>query len=220
VIIISDAQRYDTMRFMPETQALIGDQGVMFTRAYATTPLCCPSRSSILTGLYAHNHQVRNNFDELSVKTIVQALHENGYRTALTGKYLNSYPVYLGPPLPEFDLWITYDKPTYYDPMLASAAHGKLSPPILPTFCATTPWSSSARMYQAMIPFCWSMRRGLPIYRLCQERTKRASLRICLRTAWPVSTKMICLTNRTGISKSRCCQKKGLPCAPLLSRGL
>ena len=47
LVIISDDQRYDTMQFMPKTQELIFDQGVTFSHGYITTPLCCPSRSSI-----------------------------------------------------------------------------------------------------------------------------------------------------------------------------
>ena len=61
LIIVTDDQRYDTMKYMPETVARIFDQGVAFTNGFVTTPLCCPSRSSILTGMYARNHGVRDN---------------------------------------------------------------------------------------------------------------------------------------------------------------
>jgi N-acetylglucosamine-6-sulfatase len=105
LIIISDDQRYDTMQFMPKTQELIFDQGVTFSHAYITTPLCCPSRSSILTGMYAHNHGVLENNLELKMETFVNALHKNGYYTGLVGKYLNSWD---GEPRPEFDYWVSY----------------------------------------------------------------------------------------------------------------
>ena len=39
--------------------------GVRFTNGFCTTSLCSPSRASILSGLYAHAHGVRNNFTEL-----------------------------------------------------------------------------------------------------------------------------------------------------------
>jgi N-acetylglucosamine-6-sulfatase len=105
LIIISDDQRYDTMQFMPETQELIFDQGVAFSHAYITTPLCCPSRSSMLTGMYAHKHGVLENNLELKLDTVVNALHKNGYYTGLVGKYLNSWD---GDPRPEFDYWVSY----------------------------------------------------------------------------------------------------------------
>ncbi len=117
LIIISDDQRYDTMQFMPKTQELIFDQGVTFPHAYITTPLCCPSRSSILTGMYAHNHGVFENDMELSMETFVNTLHENGYYTGLVGKYLNSWD---GEPRPEFDYWVSYARgeTRYYNPRL------------------------------------------------------------------------------------------------------
>lgn len=90
LIIVSDDQRFDTMEYMPNTQQLIFDQGVTYTNGFITTPLCCPSRASILTGLYAHNHYVHVNTDDLLLPTLAEDLHKNGYYTGLVGKYLNS----------------------------------------------------------------------------------------------------------------------------------
>ena len=107
LIILTDDQRHDTMAAMPQTVSLIFDQGIAFQKAYVTTARCCPSRSTILTGQYAHTHGVLLNSDQLTGKTVVETLKENGYRTGLVGKYLNSYPTRAeDPPRPEFDEWI------------------------------------------------------------------------------------------------------------------
>lgn len=117
LLIITDDQRFGTMEFMPQTQARIFEEGVTFSQAYITTPLCCPSRSSILTGMYAHNHYVLNNWDTLEKPTFVEALHENGYFTGLVGKYLNTYPTKIDDaPRPEYDYWAVTAKAEYYDP--------------------------------------------------------------------------------------------------------
>jgi len=117
LIILSDDQRFDTMQFMPKTQELIFDQGVTFPHAYITTPLCCPSRSSILTGMYAHKHGVLDNDMELTMETFITILHENGYYTGLVGKYLNSWD---GEARPEFDYWVSFahGESRYYNPRL------------------------------------------------------------------------------------------------------
>jgi arylsulfatase A-like enzyme len=118
LIIVTDDQRFDTMDYMPNTQKLIFDQGVTFSSGYITTPFCCPSRSSILTGLYAHNHYVFVNTDKLRLPTVVEDLHKNGYYTGLVGKYLNSWN---GEARPEFDYWVSFyggTVPSYYDPEL------------------------------------------------------------------------------------------------------
>ena len=118
LIIISDDQRFDTMEYMPETQSRIFDQGVTFSNGFVTTPFCCPSRSSILTGLYAHNHYVHQNNDKLLLPTVVENLHKNGYYTGLVGKYLNSWN---GDTRPEFDYWVSFFGGTmnnYYNPEL------------------------------------------------------------------------------------------------------
>jgi len=72
LIILTDDQRFDTMLYMPKTRSLIFDQGAYFPNAYITTSLCCPSRSSILTGMYAHNHGVLDNNYELNKKNLLR----------------------------------------------------------------------------------------------------------------------------------------------------
>jgi N-acetylglucosamine-6-sulfatase len=101
--------RYDTSWVMP-TLGSLAEQGVTFTHAYATTPLCCPSRASILTGLYARHHGVLANdpptggyevFDDRS--TLATWLHSAGVRTGLVGRYLNGYKSLDIPP--GWDFW-------------------------------------------------------------------------------------------------------------------
>jgi arylsulfatase A-like enzyme len=117
LIIVTDDQRFDTMAYMPNTQRLIFDQGVTFTNGFVTTPLCCPSRASILTGMYAHNHGVLNNDEKLKYPTFIEAMHAEGYYTGLIGKYLNSWK---GEARPEYDYWVSYFKgeTPYYGPTL------------------------------------------------------------------------------------------------------
>src|SRR5262249_46378098 len=68
----------------------IAREGAVFKNAFAVTPLCSPSRASILTGLYPHAHGVRDNTnnDALSHRlvTFPKLLHDAGYVTAFVGK--------------------------------------------------------------------------------------------------------------------------------------
>lgn len=99
VFVLSDDQRFDTMWAMPNVQRLLAGHGVTFSRFYVTTPVCCPSRASYLTGQYAHHTGVLDNigqdggaqaFDDSS--TVATWLQSAGYTTGLFGKYLNGYP--------------------------------------------------------------------------------------------------------------------------------
>jgi arylsulfatase A-like enzyme len=64
-------------------------EGVHFKNMFCTTSLCSPSRASILTGLYAHTHGVRDNFTELPVNLAhwPMRLRDEGYDTAYIGKW-------------------------------------------------------------------------------------------------------------------------------------
>lgn len=116
-MIVSDDQRFGSMAHMPLTRELIFERGVRFPNAYVTTPVCCPSRASILTGDYAHTHGVRNNSDDLLEPTVAQHLDLLGYRTGLVGKYLNSWD---GRNRSEFDTWVSfpYGDARFEDPSL------------------------------------------------------------------------------------------------------
>jgi N-acetylglucosamine-6-sulfatase len=67
----------------------IANEGVRFANMFCTTSLCSPSRASILSGVYAHTHGVRNNFTELPTTRThwAQRLREEGYTTAYLGKW-------------------------------------------------------------------------------------------------------------------------------------
>ena len=64
-------------------------QGVRFTDAYATSPVCGPSRAGLISGRYPSRIGVSRNKDVLpaAVKTIGEVFQSAGYRTALFGKW-------------------------------------------------------------------------------------------------------------------------------------
>ncbi len=87
---------------MPNTLELIAGKGITFNRYYVSYPLCCPSRVSLLTGRYAHNHNVRGNVPPNGGFTgfathqtwghnLATWLQGAGYRTIHIGKFLNGY---------------------------------------------------------------------------------------------------------------------------------
>ncbi len=115
VFILSDDHRYDALGFLnaqsfiktPYMDQLAKD-GAYFPNAFVTTSLCSPSRASILTGLYAHKHQVINNTHPVTKEMVFfsQYLQSAGYQTALVGKW------HIGEDSDEpqrgFDYWVSF----------------------------------------------------------------------------------------------------------------
>lgn len=129
ILIVTDDQDLRSFRgeVMPATRKVIADKGTIFKNAIATTPQCCPSRASLITGQYAHNHRVFSNqlgYGALADKQSVLPawLQDAGYVTAHVGKYLNGY--FTVEPAtevaPGWDEWYTrISRSTYYDYDLA-----------------------------------------------------------------------------------------------------
>ncbi len=100
VVIMTDDQTVEQMRWLPYTRALIGSPGASFRTSLSSFPLCCPSRATFLTGQYAHNHGVLENdpptggYERLDAEnTLPVWLRAAGYRTVHVGKFLNEYGV-------------------------------------------------------------------------------------------------------------------------------
>ncbi len=125
ILILVDDQRFDAMScaghpFLktPHLDAL-AQGGVFFRNAFVTTSLCSPSRATILTGQYAHQHGVLDNVTPFppGVVTFPEILQKNGYHTAFIGKW------HMGgesdSPRPGFDHWISFKgQGVYKDPVL------------------------------------------------------------------------------------------------------
>ena len=110
LIIVTDDQR-GGLEAMPALRRRFIQGGRRYPNFFATTPQCCPSRASILTGKYTHNHGVNNNdaSQNLDPRTTLQYyLQRAGYRTALFGKLLNNWDHRLSPPY--FNKWAIFDK--------------------------------------------------------------------------------------------------------------
>jgi arylsulfatase A-like enzyme len=98
---MTDDQRTDSMEAMPAALRWFGEGGRTYPNAFATTPLCCPARASIMTGRYAHNHGVltNNHTERLDHGTTLQReLTAGGYLTAIAGKFLNEWEIRWAPP--------------------------------------------------------------------------------------------------------------------------
>ena len=90
---------------MENVKRYIAEEGTTFTNAFVHTPICCPSRSTMLSGRYlhngaAHNNSISGNCDGTAWKekiephyTYAVEAQKAGYTTVYAGKYLNQYGI-------------------------------------------------------------------------------------------------------------------------------
>jgi len=85
-------------------------EGVLFERAFHTTPICSPNRASIVTGQYASRHGIIDNVarDAMShrLPNYHVELQKLGYVTAHIGKWHMGND---GMPRPGYDRWVSFD---------------------------------------------------------------------------------------------------------------
>jgi len=101
LFIISDQHRYDHMSCSGNTVLhtpnldRLSSEGVHFTNAFCTNPMCMPNRATLLTGLYPNVHGIRSNGMNLSedIPTITQTLVHKGWHTAAFGKLHHQFNV-------------------------------------------------------------------------------------------------------------------------------
>ena len=96
ILILSDQQRYDTVSAYglndicktPHIDAL-ANEGMKFTNAFTSSPICAPARASVMTGLYPHNHGVIDNFTDIKdgIAVLGKCMNEQGYYCGLAGKW-------------------------------------------------------------------------------------------------------------------------------------
>jgi N-acetylglucosamine-6-sulfatase len=130
VVVVADdldMALFDSLTGMPSVS-----EGRSFRRMFVTTPLCCPSKTSILRGQYSHSHGVLRNDPpdgglqralelDLESSTIATWLDDAGYETGFFGRYLIGYgerdsePSYVPPGWDHFAGRISLSREGYED---------------------------------------------------------------------------------------------------------
>jgi N-acetylglucosamine-6-sulfatase len=115
ILVLSDDQSMESVAKMPYLNSRVTPQGgwYRFNEAFINNATCCPSRATILTGLWSHHHGIESTggappYDDSD--TIATRLHAAGYRTGFVGKYhlgarAQSGPTYVPP---GWDTWQAY----------------------------------------------------------------------------------------------------------------
>jgi arylsulfatase A-like enzyme len=128
LLITSDQQHFDTLGIVNpilQTPNLdrLAREGTYFTRAYCNSPVCSPSRSTVITGMYPPWHGCWNLGTKLPeyIPTIGDVYQQHGYATSLVGKAhfqpLASRPgiesLECQPTLRDLDFWRSFHGPWY-----------------------------------------------------------------------------------------------------------
>ena len=119
IFMFADDQAKESMGYTgnpviqtPNMDRLAAD-GVFFENAFVTTPICCSSRASILTGQHMRRHGIEDFHKPLSAEAFAQTYpmvsRDAGYRTAYLGKFAIGWPdedqKHLALPADKFDFW-------------------------------------------------------------------------------------------------------------------
>jgi N-acetylglucosamine-6-sulfatase len=123
LVLLTDDQTIESMRVMAGVRAELGASGTTFVRSFVSNPLCCPSRATLYTGQYTHNHGVIGNrppeggYGRLDKSEWLPVwLQRAGYHTVHIGKFMNRYGLD-SPPTevpPGWDEWYTSVDPSTY----------------------------------------------------------------------------------------------------------
>lgn len=112
VVINLDDMRKDQLQYLPKIRQWFETGGTNFTNAYVSTPSCCPSRATLMSGRYVHNNGQYNQ-DNVGANLdlmIQRYLKDSGYFTGHSGKFLHWLS--LSQRAPHWDRW-TYFKGGY-----------------------------------------------------------------------------------------------------------
>jgi N-acetylglucosamine-6-sulfatase len=125
IVIVTDDQPAAAFSSatMPRTVRRLARPGTSFSQAIVSTPLCCPSRATMLTGQYGHNTGLLANSPGWPAlpqrnNTLPNWLRQAGYRTAHVGKWLHHYGESTegkNAVAPGWNQWHTFLKLEYFD---------------------------------------------------------------------------------------------------------
>lgn len=114
LLVWTDEQRADTLavcgnpRYRMPALNRLAQESIVFERCYVTQPVCTPSRSSVLTGLWPHTSGcIQNNIPlKPETKTLPELIADPAYRTGYIGKWHLGDEVF---PQHGFEHWISIE---------------------------------------------------------------------------------------------------------------